>query len=288
MFDLVETTTADNLILYGLHLPGDKNKPVLVHIHGFEGDFFTNRFIKPLANTLKENNIGFLTVQTRGMGSDYGFKTINDTWKRYGAHFERHEEAYMDIDAWIKFLQEQGYKNIILQGHSLGTMKIIRYLFEGSHPELIKKLILLAPFDNIYMAKSFENGKRWRINLEAAKQKVAEGKGEELMPKDWWDVEMSYQTYISWLDDNDFTHMFDFHDKKYPFPILNKIEIPVKVIVGTKDDFLHTSNKENPQEAMDIMKKNIKDFSFRLIDGATHSYTGYEEVVVEEILKYIK
>jgi predicted alpha/beta hydrolase family esterase len=34
-----------------------------------------------------------------------------------------------------------------LQGHSLGTFKIVRYLFEGKYADKINKLILLAPFD---------------------------------------------------------------------------------------------------------------------------------------------
>lgn len=285
MFDLVQTTTTDNIRLHGLLVPGDISKPAVLHIHGFEGDFFTNGFINPEAKALHNDNITFLTVQTRGMASDYLFHTTDDKWKRYGAHFEKHEEAYLDIDAWINFLKKQGYKKIILQGHSLGTVKIIRYLFEGSYPEVITKLILLAPFDNIYMAESFTD--KWKGQVKEAKQKVKDGKGEERTPKDWWDINISYQSYVSWLDDNDYTHMFNFHDKSYSFPLLNKIQIPVKVIVGTKDEFLHTSNPEHPEEAMEILKKNIKQFSYRLIEGAKHSYAGYEAEVVKEIMNFI-
>lgn len=287
MFDLVQTATKDNLILHGLQIQGDKNKPVILHIHGFEDDFFTSGFIQPLAKSLKQSNSGFLTVETRGMANEYLLSTTNGELKKYGSHFELHEEAYLDIDSWIEFLQKQGYENIILQGHSLGTIKIIRYLFEGTYPQAVKKLILLAPFDNIYMAESYPN-RKWRENLQIAKQKVTEGKGDEIMPKDWWDSELSYKSYVTWLDDNDFTHMFDFYDKSYTFPILNKIQIPTKVIVGTKDEFFHTSNPDNPQEAIEILKKNIKDFSYCLIDNAKHSYAGYENILVEEIRKFFQ
>ena len=57
------------------------------------------------------------------------------------------EEAHLDISAWIKFLLDEGYQEIILQGHSLGTIKVIRYLFEGEYKNKISKLILLAPFE---------------------------------------------------------------------------------------------------------------------------------------------
>ncbi|CAN5184818.1 hypothetical protein BH09PAT2_BH09PAT2_05410 [soil metagenome] len=286
MFDLVRATTKDTLHLHGLYVEGDKNKPVILHIHGFEGDFFTNDFIKPLAKKLKETNYAFLTAQTRGMSSDTLFHTSENTWRRYGSHFELHEEAYLDIDAWIEFLRIQGYTNIILQGHSLGTFKVLRYLFEGTYPEMVSKIILLAPFDNIYMAESYTKGK-WRNFLQQAKQKITDGKGDEIMPKDWWDTELSYKTFVTWLDDNDSTHIFDFYDNAYTFPLLNKIEIPVKMIVGSKDAFFHSSNPSNPHEAIDMMKKNIKKFDPTLIENATHGYEGYENILVEKIIKFL-
>ena len=287
MFDLVEVATKDKLRLQGLYSSGKANKPAVIHFHGFQGDFFTNPFIRPVAKKLHENGYGFLSIQTRGMGNDYLFNTTDGTWKRYGSYFEVHEEARLDIDAWIEFLKEKGYKQIILQGHSLGTFKIVRYLFEGTYPEIVNKLILLAPFDNIYMAESYTKGK-WKDYVKQAKQMVQEGKGEEIIPKHWWDITISINTYISWLDENDFTHMFNFYDKKYLYPVLNKLNIPVKVIVGSKDEYLHTSNPSNPREAIDIMKKNIENFSYKLIEDAKHSFTGYEDVLAREILEFIK
>jgi len=99
---------------------------------------------------------------------------------------------------------------------------------------------------------------------------------------------MSYQTYASWHDENDFQHTFDFYNPGYSFPILNKINIPVKIIVGTKDEFFHPSNPDNPQHAIDILLKNIRESDAKLIDGATHSYRGYEEQLVKEIINFTK
>lgn len=286
MFNLVQTATEDELVLSGLFSEGDTSKLLVIHIHGFEGDFFTRVFVHTIAFALEQQNIAFLSVQTRGMASDYLFQTTSAKWKRCGSHFELHEDAHYDIDAWIKFALERGYNNIILQGHSLGTMKVIRYLFQGKQPNVVTKLILLAPFDNIFMAESFGE-KKWRENVKRAKQKVAEGKGEEIMPKEYWDIELSYQTYVTWLDENEYTHMFNFYDKSYSFPILNKIQIPVQVIVGTSDEYLHGSNPEHPEEAMEIMKKHIKDFSYLLIEGANHGYVGYEQKVADEVVKFV-
>jgi len=287
MFNLVKTSTKDKVVLNGLFLKGDKSKPIVLHIHGFEGDFFTNKFISVIANKLKENNIGFLTVQTRGMANDYDLNGVDGKFRRYGAHFELLKNAYLDIDAWIEFLEKQGYYQVILQGHSLGTIKVVRYLFEGSYTDKVKKLILLAPFDKTYLAEDFTKGK-WREYLNKAKEKVKDGKGDEIISKHFDSIVLSYQTYVSWYEETDLSHMFNFFDKNYSFPTLNKIRIPVKVIVGTKDEYFYLSNPEKPQGAIDILKNNIKDFSWKLVEDAKHNYNGYEDIVANGIYKFLK
>ncbi|HZZ98800.1 MAG TPA: alpha/beta hydrolase [Candidatus Saccharimonadia bacterium] len=287
MFSLAQVTTADNLILSGLFREGDKKKPLVIHIHGFEGDFYTHKFVHTIDTALAEENIGLVSIQTRGTASDNLFKLANGDWKRYGAHFELHEDAHKDIDAWIEFAKKQGYSGVILHGHSLGTMKSVRYLFEGKYPEFVKKLVLLAPFDNIYMAKSYTT-KKWRENLMIAKAKVIEGKGEEIMPKEFWDIELSYQTYVTWLDDNDLTHMFDFHDKNCAFPILRQIKIPVFVAAGSKDTFFHGSNPKHMDEAIEILRKNINTFEGHLIEGSEHSFIGFEDQVSKLVQAFVK
>ncbi|MBI2051592.1 DUF1749 domain-containing protein [Candidatus Roizmanbacteria bacterium] len=288
MFELVRTKTKDDLYLHGLFLKGDKNKPAIIHTHGFQGDFFTQEFVRAIAKKLHENNTAFMTVQNRGESIESEIYTTHpNKVHRGGANFELLEEAYIDIDAWIKFLQEKGYKDIILQGHSLGTVKSVRYLFEGTHVDKVKKLILLAPFDIIQLAETATKGK-WRGYLKVAEQKVKEGKGEETIPKEFLDAPMSYQTYVSHHKPSDLTFMYKFHDKSYEFPVLKKIQLPTRVIVGTKDIYFYPSNPDHPEEAIEIMKKNIKDFSCKLIENADHGYTGKEDEVANEVISFVK
>ncbi len=288
--ELVKTTTADNLILNGLYSKGDKNKSAVIFIHGFEGDFFSHRFIKQTADLLKQNGNAFVTVQTRGTGIKSEFIEADFEGRIVGAHYELLEEAYLDIDAWIDFLTKEGYNNIVLAGHSLGTLKIIRHQFEGKHKDLVKKLILLCPFDKNGDAEVNSKGE-WREVVKFAKQKASEGKGSEYVNSKIGDNyganSMSYQTFASWYHEDDLGCTFDFYIKDYDFPVLNSLEIPVHTIVGTKDEFLHLSNPENPQEAIDILLKNLKQGSAKLITGATHNFRGYEEIVASEILNFI-
>ncbi|MBI4097438.1 MAG: alpha/beta hydrolase [Candidatus Levybacteria bacterium] len=287
MYDLVRAETKDGLLLRGLYVPGDKNKPAVIHIHGFQGDFFTQEFPKKIAEKLHENNLAFIAVQNRGTGVESEiYTTTTKGWAAGGASFELLEEAYMDIDAWIKFLIDEGYKDIILQGHSLGTMKVVRYLFEGKRVDKVSKLILLAPFDIMQLFEDATKGKG-KEYLGIAEQKVKDGRGKEIIPEHFLDAKMSYQTYVSHHKQDDFEYMFAVHNTSYGFPLLNKINIPVKIIVGTSDPYFNPANPGNPKEALDLLLKNIKKSEGKLIEGAKHGYEGYEDIVAEEVLNFV-
>jgi len=151
--------------------------------------------------------------------------------------------------------------------------------------------MLLCPFDKNGQEELVSNG-RWREYVNLSKIKIEKGLGEEYIPHElntpWEEVSMSYQTCYSWYQEDNFGRMFDFYNKNYNFPILNNIEIPVHIIVGTKDEFFHRTNIANPQEAMNILKKNLKRGSGKLIEKATHNFKGYENTVANEIFKFIK
>lgn len=290
MYELIKTKTEDSVVLNGLYIPGDKAKAIVIHIHGLEGDFFNNAFVNVIGKTLFKNGFGFLSIQTRGMGNEYNLDVDlgdgEDKVRKYGAHFELLSEAYRDIDAAVKFLVDAGYSKIVLQGHSLGTFKVMRYMSEGKHKADISKLILLSPFDKNYLAEVYTGGK-WPEYVKQAIKMIKEGRGWEIIPKEWDDLVISYQTYASWYEDSEFGRMFNFSDNNYDFPVLSSLKIPVKVIVGSEDEYFYTSNKNNYQEALDIMTAHIKSFSSRLIESAHHTFGGYEEVVAEEVVKFL-
>ena len=188
---IVQVVTSDNLYLQGFFAPSQRKTAVL-HIHGFEGNFYENKFAQVLADKLENGNITFLTVNTRGSGK---IKTV-------GARYELLEEANEDIDAWINFLAKNGYDNIILQGHSLGTYKAVRYFLTGRNKNLVKKLILLAPFDKKGMLKVAGYAPIDKL-LNKAQRIVAAGKGDEMITDEFDSIVVSYKTYMSWYKQDD-------------------------------------------------------------------------------------
>lgn len=284
---LLQITTSDGLYLHGYYVPSEDKKVGILHIHGFEGNFYENNFVHVLANEMEAKGIGFLTVNTRGNGRDTSFNTVDGKGKKIGARYELLEEAHLDITAWLKYLIDEGYKEIVLQGHSLGTMKAVRYLFEGEYKDKISKLILLCPFDK----KGFMviNGKG---NLEdlvnKAQKMVDEGKGDELISPEFDDGDgaTSYKTFVSWYKQDDLGRMFEFCSPKYDFPILKQIKVPTKIVVGSNDEYFYPTNPKHPEEAMELLLKNIPNSKGKIIDDAVHSFKSHEDIMAKEVSSF--
>ncbi len=255
---LVRVFTNDGLCLHGYYMPSQDKKTIALYVHGFKHTFFWDNFIYPLMDQLNKNNIGFLTIETRGSGKETEFKTKSGENVFIGSKRELLEEAHLDISAWMKFLISQHYENIILIGHSLGTYKVVRYLFEGEYADKVNRIILLAPFDN-------------RANMKVNNA------------KDW----LTRQTYDSWNSDNDFNRIFEFSSKDYDFPILQKISIPTKIIVGSRDSYFNINNPDHPEEAMAILLKYIPNSEGIIIPKAIHSFKPCEDILINEIINFV-
>ena len=61
---------------------------------------------------------------------------VMEAWQKSGAALEIFEDCVLDIDAWIRYVLDLGYRRIVLQGHSLGTEKVVYYMSRGNPPPL--------------------------------------------------------------------------------------------------------------------------------------------------------
>lgn len=282
--ELIQTTTKDNLILSGLLVEGGDKKTACIFIHGFTSDFYTHLFPIKIAETLKESGISTLLAQNRGTGIQ---TEILSSDRRdghfYGSFFEKIEESHIDITAWIKYLKERGYNEFILIGHSLGTIKAVRYLSEGEYRNEISKLVLLAPFDKNWFI--FDKAKEKRDeHLSVAKEKVKNGEGKQFVTPDMEDFLVSYDTYVSWYETDELSCMFDFYRYgEYDFPTLKNINVPVLVELGTEDKEFMKDISVVPT----IFKENVKDIVFNFVEGSAHTFVGYEDILAKEVKEYI-
>jgi pimeloyl-ACP methyl ester carboxylesterase len=276
--------TGDGLELHGLLFePDRKTTNVLVHLHGWMGNFYENKFIDYIAKEAISKGFAFLAFNNRGTG------IITDLIKRgkskveyirIGGSLEKFEDCILDIKAAIDFISEKGYKKIVLQGHSLGCQKATFYKY-NTRDKRIKGLILLAPVDDPGFTKK-ELKNKYEKSLRIARGMVKKGKGDKLVPK-WMAFYplLNVSMFLSVTDPKSSSgRLFDYSGK---LKEIKNVNCPILAVFGTKDEY-----QSNPGEKLKILKENVRDCDMKLVNNAGHGFVGFEEILSKLIGNWLK
>jgi pimeloyl-ACP methyl ester carboxylesterase len=282
--------TKDSLELVGVLYEPDNSisKKVLVHVHGMAGNFYENKFLDFIANTLTSNRVAFFAFNNRGC------ELIKDLYKlengkreivRLGNAYEIFEDCLFDIEAAIDFVASKGFEVIHLSGHSLGAPKVAHYVAEKSD-ERLSSVIFLSPSDMVGLTGSDKNYER---DMATSKKMISEGKGKELLPFPvlWDESPLSAETYVSLGDKNSKVAIFNFHDVKDTLPVLSKIKISTLAIMGKKDDALVISIEDTMRRIKESMTSSPK-VETNILGDADHGYNNYEQQLADAILQWTK
>ena len=204
-----------------------------------------------------------------------------------GATYARFEDFHKDIDAWFKFLQQEGYEKIILVGYCFGCAKAIEY-FDKYSPKNVIELILIAPQD-VTRIKVLDKHKGM---MEDAGENIVNNKPLKLLGSKFLGYcDVSSRTFMSFCVYKAI-HNTAYHNKNPDFQAIKKIDVPTLLIIGDKDKGVITNDSESSEDlALPCMQKigdNIKKSSISIIKGAKHSFTDKEEELSDEIFKFIK
>lgn len=280
--------TSDNLELVGaLYQPDNGSNKVLVHVHGMAGNFYENKFLDAIAQTLTDAGIAFFAFNNRGCEYIKDLYRINGDRRnivRIGDTFERFEECILDIRAAIDFVADNGFSEIHLSGHSLGSPKIAYYISE-SKDSRIKSLLFLSPADMIGLAVI---DKDYAEDMAMARKMIAEGKGDEIMPKMIWDdCYLSANTFMDLSAKDSKVGSFNLYDPNDPLETLGSITLPTITIMGRKDGALSISIDQTMKRIKEAMKSSAHVETVILGD-ANHGYMGYEQDLAEAIKTWIE
>ena len=179
MFQL-NVPTNRGVVLNGVLFRNQKERKadtVMIAITGIHGNFYSNPFYYNIGDTLNGGDIDFIYAQTNNAFSE--IPTVNvRTGKEetIGSWNERFSYTDDDLDAYITFAQQEGYKHIILGGHSLGANKVIYYL-SRNHDKRVEHFFLLSPANLTYMMSGVTNREKTLI-----KEQVERGDGDKMLP----------------------------------------------------------------------------------------------------------
>lgn len=284
--------TKDNLELCGLlYQPEKKTKTVILHIHGMAGNFYENKFLDNLAKTFTNNGIALCVFNNRGaefIKDIFKKSRKRESFVRIGNSREKFEDCLIDIKAYIKFLERQGFELIHLAGHSLGCSKVIYYLGK-TKDKRIKSLILISPPDMIGLVKADkEFACRYKDDISIARKMIKQGKGNEFMSRMVWDeYPITAESYFNIFSDNSKAAVLNFYNPKDKFKIVSQIKCPIFAIIGTKDHILFMPLNEMTK----ILKEkttSTKKLEIKVIKNATHTWRGDEQKLAKGILDWLK
>ena len=286
----VDFLATDGIELSGILYNGkEKNKKIILSIHGMASNCMKTRDTI-IAKNANENNIDYFCFNNRGSEIvKYISKNINGKKEKQlaGTAYEDVLESYEDIVGAILKLKELGYKDIYLQGHSLGCTKIVytyNELLEEKETDIlnsIKGVILLSLID-IPMAIKVYTGEKFEKYLKLAEEK--ENK-LELMPTSSFIHPISVKTFLRYARDNkeiDFAR----YGRDNELEKLNNIKAPLFMRWVNDNEMILQKADELVSMVSNLIQNQNKDINY--IDGANHSYNEKEEILAKEIIEFVK
>lgn len=291
MLEKVYFELEDKVELVGLlHKPENTTDEVVISIHGMQSNCFKKRE-DILAKVINNAGIAYFAFDNRGANlmcytkKTDGTKTLNG-----GSVYEDVLESYYDIKGAIEKMLELGYTKIHLQGHSLGCTKIV-YAYNRlkkenyKNLENIQSIILLSLVDLVDLQKYDLGIDKYNKMLQLAIEKEARGEEMELMPFDSFDHPISVKSYLRYYRDNQEIDFAKYNDNNYDFKEINNISIPLFLRWGENDLVV-----QKLDELIEFLKTKINNpkLDIGYIKNTDHGYTNKEEVLGEEIKKFLK
>lgn len=278
---IVEFESVSGYLCKGILYSNPQNDITVIHIHGSFGNFYDNMFIHKMGMEYGKGNVNLLSfnLQTHG-GFNDGF--IKSEYNYYGGALSKFETCYDDILGAINF-SKLFSKRIVLQGHSMGTDRVLYFLMKS---KMDLPFILLSPCD------SYELQSRW-IFPETVEEQI---KRIKLLPdKDF-----------NWLNLNEYGICTD--DDSYPIPITKEaflslaegfnfnytrrknidynyffLDCKAFVYIGGKDLYQTGTVKEIEY----FYKSRIKNVTFCFLEEGDHELANVLDSLIYKIRNWI-
>ncbi len=253
---------------------------LLIAITGIHGNFYSNPFYYNIGDTLNSGGIDFIYAQTcDAFGTIDTQNVVTGKDEVIGSWNERFADSEDDVEAYINYAQEQGYKHIILAGHSLGANKVIYYLSRHHDPH-VEHFLLLSPANLDYMTSGVT-----KLEREIVKRLMACGAANEMLPfplMGW--VRCKVATAHDWLFDSLLNNVHTSPDGD--FSQVERITHTGALLIGTYDNFTDGDPSgflRNINAHMPTAEYNKMIF----IERTGHTYQQKHQEVADKILKLI-
>lgn len=279
-YPIVKVTTPDSLQLFGFLAESKNKETILVNIHGTAAGFYIEEFEEFFVNALPPKGIATLFTNNRG-------NFVLESWQKTGAAAEKFEDCLIDIDTWIEFASARGYSKIILQGHSLGTEKIVYYMNKGKHRDNVIGVILLGFSDSYGMQHKFLEGIDTDL-MNEAKKLIAEDKGEQFLAGEWLShagvLPQNAESYVNFFSEySELSKALPLRNGKN-LEYLQNISVPILGIISDGQE--HTVIPT--ERAIQLLKDESPNATVHQIKGTDHDFSGKQKELIQIVENWIQ
>lgn len=270
--------------LNGLWFFIPKSRQVIIFIHGLGGTMFWPELIYELAN--KKTSV--LAFNNRGHDKISTLKRLDKKGKAHkilvGSAHEVFTDCVDDIQGAVNFCKKQGFKKIILVGHSTGCQKAVYYLYKNKNQKQIIKVVLLCPISDYADAIKF-NKKVVRQAENFARKLLEAGKKDQLLPPEIWPNLHDAQRFLSLFTPDSKEEIFCYATLSKIPTTLQKITIPMILVFAERDEYL-----DRPLlKIIKWFKEKLvdQDVIIKIIKDANHNFAKREKALINTIRSVI-
>ena len=190
------------------------------------------------------------------------------------------QDHFRELDAWVDWLQSQGFGPVTLFGHSRGGNQMARYVQEWVSGD-VRSLVLVAPstYDPDRAAASYEAQSEMPlvVRLDQARELLRMGQEETLLQDVRFlyceSLDVSPQAFLGYYDPA------EGHDTP---TVIDGIEVPTLVVIGSEDAVV--PDLPERMAALD----DAQAVSTTTIDGAGHFFRDFfADDVAEAVVDFI-
>lgn len=282
--EIIRVKTPRGLELKGAMWGSDRMNTVVIMMSGICSNVFQNDLLTSTGGLLSKNNIAFIAGHAMDAFSCIAYSDFSTGKQKYtGVVYDDFSLVYEDVEAYVKFARDLGFKNIILAGHSLGSNKIIHYLGNTSD-NFVDYFIVSAPVD---LAHWFEVMPNVKECIELAKKFVDENRGTEILPYLFGGFSpMSAETVLSFYNAFNLKNCPVISNNGETASLFN-IKVNGSFVIGEKDS-LTDGNPEGFMVKLSSYCKHPERNQVIVIPDASHIFYGKDKEYAQTILECVE
>lgn len=282
--EIIRVKTERGLELKGAMWGDTSMDSVVVMMSGICSNVFQNDILTSTGELLSRHNIAFIAGHAMDAFSCIGYSDFSVNKQVYtGTVFNDFSIVYEDVETYVKYAKDLGFKKVILAGHSLGSNKIIHYL--GNTPDnLVDNFIISAPVDLSHWFNVMPN-----VNecIELSKKFINENRGKEILPYLFGGFSpMSAESVLSFYNARNLMNCPVISNVGETDSLYN-IKVNGSFVIGAKDSL----TDDNPKEFIEKINsccKNPEKNQIVVVPDASHIFYGKHEEYARTILDYIE